>query len=362
MPAPVRDLIITPKRVRFQVAAEPVFNALQSMVLLLRTEQLSGLDEWITQTADALPKEVMDEHALIIWGLHYAAMPTRSFDSFDAYLEHLGSVDPLTLRDQLLDTYLELDTKTEAGGQFKKPTKGEIMKDAETFLSFLRSRFEEEHIFEDVERKAFELLSDPSAMRSRIFAHLTRMWRDYFEEEFERRRPIIEETVAGFSEIDLESMTDEQAVRFITGQFQEKLCDHFGDRPHIVFVPSPHAGPYSGTFIGEDTLWVTFNCRLPERIPQSTSKLSRAELLVWLSALADDARLQVLALLKERDELCSQEIISILETSQSTASRHLRQLSASGFIREHRTDAGKCYQLNNDRFDETIKALETFIE
>jgi ArsR family transcriptional regulator len=89
--------------------------------------------------------------------------------------------------------------------------------------------------------------------------------------------------------------------------------------------------------------------------------VSRAELLVWLSALADDTRLHILTLLKDRGELCAQDIISLLDTSQSTASRHLRQLSASGYIREHRTEAGKCYRINAERIEETTKALEGLV-
>jgi ArsR family transcriptional regulator len=82
---------------------------------------------------------------------------------------------------------------------------------------------------------------------------------------------------------------------------------------------------------------------------------------VWLSALADETRLHILALLKEREQLCAQEVITMLDASQSTVSRHLRQLSASGYVREQRTEAGKCYRINHERFEATIDALETFI-
>jgi DNA-binding transcriptional ArsR family regulator len=156
-------------------------------------------------------------------------------------------------------------------------------------------------------------------------------------------------------------MSDEEVVRYVTGRWNDKLLDYMEERDRIVFVPSPHTGPHSGPLLSENILWMMFSCRLPEGVPESASQLSRAELLVWLTALADDTRLQILAMLKERDELCAQDIITMLETSQSTASRHLRQLSASGYILEHRTEAGKCYRLNDERFEDTIKALHTFI-
>jgi ArsR family transcriptional regulator len=240
-------------------------------------------------------------------------------------------------------------------------TKDDILADVDIFLEFLRSRFKPELIFEDVERKAFELLRNPERMQKEIVDHLTMMWEQYFQAEFERRQPIIDETVAAFSEIDLEGMSDEEAVRYVTGQWCDEMCSFIEEHEHIIFVPSPHTGPYTGPLMAGDTLWLMFSCRLPQGSPLGLSQVSRAELLVWLSALADDTRLHILATLRERGELCSQEIISMLDTSQSTVSRHLRQLSASGYVREHRTEAGKCYRLNPERFEDTISALQSFV-
>lgn len=361
MPAPVRDLIISPESVRFQVASDPVINVLHSMMLLLRVEELSGLDDWIVQTAESLPKEVLERHAVVMWGLHYAIMPTRSFDSFPEYLNYLETTDPLGLGDQLLDKYFEFPPQ--AGIEESRPeySRDEIISNVDTFLSFLRSRFDQENFYEHIERKAYELLRDPAKLQSVIVENLRMLWTEYFEAEFQRRKAMIDETIEAFGELDFSGMSDEEAVRFITRRWDDKLCDALEKHNRIVFVPSPHTGPHSGPLIAGDTFWMMFNCRLPESTPKSASRLSRAEVLVWLSALADDTRLQILALLKERGELCAQDIISALDTSQSTASRHLRQLSASGYVREHRTEAGKCYRLNPERFEDTIAALETFI-
>jgi DNA-binding IclR family transcriptional regulator len=65
-------------------------------------------------------------------------------------------------------------------------------------------------------------------------------------------------------------------------------------------------------------------------------------------------------LIRERGELCAQEIIDLLELSQSTCSRHLRQLTASGYLRERRTESGKCYSLNPDRLVDTARAIESY--
>jgi ArsR family transcriptional regulator len=96
-------------------------------------------------------------------------------------------------------------------------------------------------------------------------------------------------------------------------------------------------------------------------VPAGSSALSRSDLLVRLSALTDDTRLRMLALLSQHDELCAQDIMVQLDLSQSAASRHLRQLSATGYITERRRDAAKCYSLNRERVDDTFRALDQFL-
>ncbi len=89
--------------------------------------------------------------------------------------------------------------------------------------------------------------------------------------------------------------------------------------------------------------------------------LSRSELLVRLSAVADDTRLQILELLTQHEELCAQDIIRLLDLSQSAASRHLRQLTATGFLVERRNEVVKCYRINPQRVDDTLRALKRFL-
>ena len=108
-------------------------------------------------------------------------------------------------------------------------------------------------------------------------------------------------------------------------------------------------------------MWLFFGARQPQGIPGFSPDLSRSELLVRLNALADDTRLRILALFKEEEELCSPEIIERLALSQSAASRHLKQLSATGYLVERRREGAKCYCLNTDRIEDTLHALSQFM-
>jgi ArsR family transcriptional regulator len=82
-----------------------------------------------------------------------------------------------------------------------------------------------------------------------------------------------------------------------------------------------------------------------------------------LRTLADETRLSILDLLLREGELCAQDIIARLDLAKSSGSRHLSQLSAAGYLRERQgTGKAKCYAINPDRFRETLRFLERYIE
>jgi DNA-binding MarR family transcriptional regulator len=77
--------------------------------------------------------------------------------------------------------------------------------------------------------------------------------------------------------------------------------------------------------------------------------------------MADDTRLRILRLIAEEGEKRSQEIKRELDLSQSAASRHLKQLSATGYLAERRCEGAKCYSLNMDRVEDTLKAVSAYL-
>jgi len=360
MPAPVREVILAPETSRIAISSEPTLNALNSLMMLAWTDEISGLDPWVEKTAARLTGEEIERNKLVLMGLYFALVPQRSWPSFPAYIDRLEAVDPIELRDRVLDSYLSLPPRKDESRQDDKQT---VLASEAEFLEFLRSRFSEEHIDEPIERQAYKLLTNPKRMRSVVVEHLRSMWEKILAAEWGRTEPLIEETVRAFESLDLSAYDESELVRIITGKSGpelEKLVDHISEAKKVVFVPSVHIGPYISRFIRGEVVWILFGARAPEALRQSHAALSRAELLVWLSALADDTRLRVLAFIRDQGEACAQELIEELELSQSTASRHLRQLAASGYLSERRTEAGKCYSINADRIKDTVRALEDF--
>lgn len=68
-------------------------------------------------------------------------------------------------------------------------------------------------------------------------------------------------------------------------------------------------------------------------------------LVETMKLLADRTRLNILALLKEK-ELCVCDIVDILETTQPNISQHLRKLKLGGLVLETRRSQWIYYSLN----------------
>ncbi len=363
MPEP--DFIVAPDRLALSVALEPAHNALHSLFLLTMAEKYSGLDPWVERTAAALTPQQRDTQRLVFEGLHFAIIPVRSWPGFPTYLDDLAALPPTVLRDRLLDAYYTLRSHKKDIPAEALPTREALLADAELYLDFLKSGFE--HVDEALEREAHALLNDLPTMQAVILAHLRMLWEDHLAEEWARVEPVLQEVVEAWQQPDLARMSLQEAARRVTGQdlAEEKLAYFTKHFERIVFVPSAHIGPYQGKLMAGKTAWLFFGARLPEGAQHPSSALSaalsRSELLVRLNALADEARLRILALVAEHGELCAQDLIAMLGLSQSAASRHLTQLSASGYLVERRKENAKCYSLNAERLDDTLEAVRRFL-
>lgn len=84
------------------------------------------------------------------------------------------------------------------------------------------------------------------------------------------------------------------------------------------------------------------------------------ELAGLFKALADETRLEMLALLVQRDELCVCRFEEALDITQSKASRHLRYLLNAGLVTDRRAGIWVHYRIAADlpaEQAELVKAL-----
>ncbi|MCB9450049.1 MAG: winged helix-turn-helix transcriptional regulator [Anaerolineaceae bacterium] len=364
-----QDFVLAPATVRVRLALEPAFNATTSLMLLEQMEIRSGLSEWVLQTAAALSPERKSTNRLIFNTMGEIAIPDQGWSSFPAFVDHLASQDAVALRDRAISWCQ--DAKMEEKG-FETIEMDALLASQSAYVGFMQRHMEQAYAKKGEESEmefdaalyaeAYSLLIDPPALQKRIVEHLRVMWNEVLQPDWERNLPMLEESATAFQQLNYAGLTALEATRMITGRDLSAAWSEWPDE--IIFVPSAHIGPYVIRFGWMENVAtrLMFGARMPEGVRTVSPDLSRSELLVRLSALADDTRLHMLELLTQHQELCAQDMIEMLKLSQSAASRHLRQLTATGYLLERRREVAKCYSLNPDRVADTIQALKRFLK
>lgn len=341
-------------------SVEPAYNVLCSLLLL--NSDLSGFGEWVHHTAALLTPEQKESNELVC-SAATDYLGGGSWPTFTAWLDDIALQDAYKMRDAAVTTLLS-EAGRKLGVDAKElPTFAEVLANRAAY-ALLKERLCK-HRDVPCEPALYEvehtLLLDPVARQERILTHLRQMWDQFLASEWERNLPMLEESVAAFESLDYRSESAPEIVCRVTAR--ERVPPSWdgwlSDIEHFVFVPSAHIGPYLILMDRTDTVArIVFGARIPEGATIVSPALNRSELLIRLSALADETRLRILELLAQHGELGAQEVIGRLEISQSTASRHLRQLGATGYVIERRQEGAKVYRLNPDRLDETLDTLK----
>ena len=362
MTAPEASLVSPRNESSISFGLEPAFNALHSLMLLTKVDQLSGLDEWVTRTAASLSPDRRYMNQVVLIGVHYAVVPTRSWSRFSLYLDDLARQNPVALRDRVFNAYFSIGKhKIGSTDGLMKPAVADMLADQALYFSFLRERFET--FDEEIEAAAHVLLNDPPKLQETVVSHLRYMWTHVMSGEWENVQPLLQTCVDAYRQIDFSGKTIIEAIQQVVEQQPDDWCQKVaGEADRVVFIPSAHVGPYQGRYLVNRTLYLLFGARQPRGALDLSPELSRSELLVRVAALADDTRLRLLHFIAQNGEQRSPDIIRQLDLSQSAASRHLQQLSATGYLTERWREGSKWYSLNPDRLDDTFRALTRFLQ
>lgn len=345
------------------VNLEPALNIFGSMLLLAYSQDDPGIHEWITKTRAQMTTEERDRHRLVIIGFHYAILPRKTGMTFEAYLQDLESTPPSELRERLLTAYADVCLTGNPQATSQPVDWDEILLSAERYVEFLRSRFGDELTDQEMETHAYQYVIDPAALKQLITGHLRWFWKNYMEAEWNRVRPMLEETARAFNRIDFSGMSRREIVEYVTGTEinESKWGDELNQTREGVFIPNAHFGPYIRATRIADKFFIYFGAHMPEGSDVRVPELDRAEIVSRISALADDTRLQILQMIAENGEMRSQEIMERIDLSQPSVSRYLSQLTAAGYLQERRANGAKAYVLNRDRTEKTLKALHAFL-
>jgi DNA-binding transcriptional ArsR family regulator len=360
---PLPAAIEQPVREQYRVSLEPVRNAIASMMLLAKGNEMPGTGAWVAQIREKLTAEELFNLKLVIIGFFHAILPEKSWASFPDYLNDLEQRDPVALRDKMLAIYAEICIACDEEVKLAGVNWDEVLSSPDAYVEFLIERFGDDMVEVDMETKAYEYVIDPPAMQRFIVEHLCWFWDEYLSQEWVRTEPLLRESVKAFQNVNLDNMGRLEMARYITGQdLQEEKWSHtLGNAEQVVFMPNPHIGPYVTRMYSGNTVTLVFGARLPEDATVRIPELDRADIVARMSALADDTRLRILQMIAENGELRSQDIMEDVGLSQPSVSRYLSQLTATGYLQERRVNGSKAYALNRDRIEKTLKAVHKFL-
>jgi DNA-binding transcriptional ArsR family regulator len=328
--------------VSFELA--PTHNVLLSMMVVGSEEPTAN--EWVEQTAHSLKPDERHRHRLVFEGLGEAITPTTEDTAFEAYLAALANAAPRVLRDRVVDRFASI-----AG---VPPTS--LLADADTFIAAVARAYGDARFDRVLWQEVHSLLIEPSTLHDLVVAHLGAMWERVAPEWRRHQATLASEVRALRARIG--SVKGLDAVRNVLGaDVPEAIRAQLDGVERVVVVPSPHAGPLAMRFGSATTTWLFVQAGAVKRT-SGRPPAKREELVGPLAALADSTRLHILELLAQGGPTLAQELLAQLDVSQPSLSRHLKQLTGTGYVTERRdTGANKRYEFNSATLEWTFRSL-----
>lgn len=338
----------------------PTLNILNSMIM-------TTLDEMACESP-GIPLQgetPSDEAYLIMNGFYHGIIPQRTFSGFPQYLEYMSQCDPLEIRNNILNAYkVKHDLKTGSLKDLAIDRLCEIiLKSPEDYLHFLSEAFDPSNYSEEIERKAYDLLTKPQEMQSRIYNFLSDLWetsyKDRWTEQLEDLKEFVKKTDLSY----LRGLDRAEAINQITGMnIEEKKLKFLLDVTNqLVFIPSYDLKNGFSKMPSGRTLYILFDVEAFEKRRLNAQLSDIDELARKLGAIADVNRLKVLKYIVKKGEACSQDILKDLGFSQSAVSRHLQQLSTTGILTERRQISAKFYRVNGEYLRNVLDSVTSFL-
>ncbi|MEM9955094.1 MAG: metalloregulator ArsR/SmtB family transcription factor [Chloroflexota bacterium] len=340
------------------VHLSPALNVLNSFNLMKNIKTNPGLDDWITITFNDLSREWQNKVMLVTWagGVEVFSRFIKPNDDFDMLIKKLKALEPVVIRDQVIryqiqPTYRSLTTDYSVSPDIDP---GKLLNDVEHFIDFYQNLYELDSTNSLLIDELHMLLNNPHALKQLMIETIVYLWENFGRDEWENQQSSLVKTVVASREYNLMKYPLEDAMKLIIGRDLTSLLDFESLKTfnRIRLIPSPHSGPYITLFGHSEELNIAFGNRLPSLEVNHLESLDTKTLLNRLKALADSTRLNILIALTTSNELSTQEIMEIFNLNKSAASRHLRNLHASGLIVERRDDMNraKFYSLNHQTF------------
>lgn len=373
------ELVVGRPALQVRTAVSIPLDMVSVMSLLYRAVPGSGLDRWLIAARRALPPQLQEDldvlHGFSGRLLYYMEEPIMRFEplredrlpaSIDDLLWFLGELPAHEYRNmaigaldrvhQDLGTGLAAPSLDEENAWYRYVEPGLTTADAADIVHLIR---------------------DPDQLKWRTMRLIRGVWDSVYREEYEQRRPELEEAER-IARVEA-SRGFGMAFAELTGnRLPSTLAAGLNQVASVTFCPSAHIGAFVSYINYPPDLVVFFSAQNvvaagaglaapevelePIRSDPDTGitiqALSGDDLLEMLRALGDANRLRIIDLLSS-GQLYAQEIVGRLGIAQSAVSRHLSQLERAGLIRVEPRRGMKYYAIDRERVEalaETLRA------
>jgi DNA-binding transcriptional ArsR family regulator len=350
--------------VAFDSRVSPTMALIALLPAVNLAGRFAGLAPWVYDLPGRLALRQREEYALttlVVYGcLSHLALEDAHMDSVEALLQHLKEMPDTSLQERVLRGLAEVAGQKDVSVAALRAEPDRL----DALLRALPDPTPDEHVELDLDRLA-GLLLRPSGLKALLLRCLEALWREHLQPHWEKALPPIRQHVA-VSRRHFHAGRPREVFRAVTGRsVPESLAADLFDRlGRIVFCPLPFFGPYCtcAPRPGVLDLWVAYGFGVEAGAqPVGEADPLPGGLLAALEALADETRLQMLALVRDRGQGCAQDFMAELSLSQPATSRHLRLLETTGLLQVERVDGIKWYRINPARSAQVAEAIRAFL-
>ena len=351
------DLVEGPSPLKTDFAVSLPHSLLATAGLVCAAPSFEGLADWLREARAHMPGDLLTELCLLI------TFPGR----YQRFTAELAAYLPATATEMSFDDlWAHLEAIPDIHYQLialRALARGGSPPPAPADLIDLMDRPDEwaEYVHETGSEVPPEvvaaLVRDPQELKTRLLDALQRFWYQVYAKEYAATRPMMERSVTHYRAL-AHSPVFRDLFTAVTGRLvPESIANLLPSITSITFVPSCYVGPYVAFTHHADKLYLFYNCR---STPSSAQAVDGASLYPPLKALADETRLQILALLQGR-ELYAQEIVDQLNISQPAVSRHLNLMATADVLTIRREGNAKYYAVNGKTLARIADALRALV-
>lgn len=353
--------VMPPAGTHFDSQALPTFALISFLPVVSLPEQYPALPRWVYACCEQIGPDARQDYALltllVFRSFERLVTDDREVESVEHFLGSLAALDGDELQGRVVQG-LARATGSKQPLDLDEETLRHLVAEAALPVG-------EERLSPDVNRAA-RLLTNPDELKRFLIENLRSIWLKYLQPQWERSLPIAQQQAVQVRRFFAAGDIPE-VFRAITGRsYPASMLGELEKTRRVLFCPLPFYGSYCVCAFRPEAgqVIVGYGVGLQPEVPQAVGSGDATipgGLLPILEALADETRLQILALIRDRGQGSAQQFMAELGLSQPATSRHVRLLETTGLLLVERVDGIKWYRLNPARVSQLASVLNRFL-